>query len=133
MTGSILIVDDDPVQRRLLSAAVTKFGYEALLAEGGEAALSALEGRGGSSISAIVLDLSMPGMDGIAVLQALRDREIDIPVIVQTSQGSIDTVVLAMRNGAFDFVVKPASPERLRLAIANAFKVEAMEADARRT
>ena len=133
MAGSILIVDDDPVQRRLLQAAVTKFGYDALLAEGGEEALAALETSGGSAISAVVLDLAMPGIDGIGVLQAMREREIDIPVIVQTAQGGIDTVVSAMRNGAFDFVVKPASPERLRTAIANALKVEALEADARRT
>jgi len=133
MAGSILIVDDDPVQRRLLQAAVTKFGYDALLAEGGEEALAALETSGGTAISAVVLDLAMPGIDGIGVLQAMREREIDIPVIVQTAQGGIDTVVSAMRNGAFDFVVKPASPERLRTAISNALKVEALEADARRT
>ncbi len=130
MAGSILIVDDDPVQRRLLQAAVTKFGYEALLAEGGEAALDILEG--GETVSAVVLDLAMPGLDGIGVLSAMREREIDVPVIVQTAQGGIDTVVSAMRNGAFDFVVKPASPERLRTSIANALKVEALEADARR-
>ncbi len=133
MAGSILIVDDDPVQRRLLQAAVQKFGYEAVLADGGEPALAALETAGGGDISAIVLDLAMPGLDGIGVLKAMRERGIGIPVIVQTAQGGIDTVVSAMRNGAFDFVVKPASPERLRTAIANALKVEALEADARRT
>jgi DNA-binding NtrC family response regulator len=62
----------------------------------------------------------------------MREREIELPVIVQTAQGGIETVVSAMRAGAFDFVVKPASPERLRAAIGNALKVEAME-DARRT
>jgi DNA-binding NtrC family response regulator len=133
MAGSILIVDDDPVQRRLLQAAVTKFGHEALLAEGGEAALAALEGPASGTIAAVVLDLAMPSIDGIDVLKAMREREIGIPVIVQTAQGGIDTAVLAMRNGAFDFVVKPASPERLRTAIANALKVEALEADARRS
>lgn len=131
MAGSILIVDDDPVQRRLLHSAVSKFGYDALVADGGEAALAAMDGSSGGSISALILDLSMPGIDGIAVLQAMRQREIDIPVIVQTAQGGIETVVSAMRNGAFDFVVKPASPERLRTAIANALKVEALEANAR--
>src|SRR5690349_19733894 len=132
MAGSILIVDDDPVQRRLLQAALQKFGYETLLAEGGEAALAALETAAGGDIAAIVLDLAMPGLDGIGVLQAMRERGIAIPVVVQTAQGGIDTVVSAMRNGAVDFVVKPASPERLRTAIANALKVEALEADARR-
>jgi DNA-binding NtrC family response regulator len=132
MTGSILIVDDDPVQRRLMQATVTKYGHEALLADGGNAALALIEGPAGGRISAILLDLAMPDLDGIGVLQALRERGIDIPVIVLTAQGGLDTVVAAMRNGAFDFAVKPASPERLRTAIANALKVDALEADVRR-
>src|SRR5688572_28660850 len=133
MAGSILIVDDDPVQRRLLEAAIIKSGYGALSADSGEAGLAALEGSAGGAVAAIILDLVMPGLDGIGVLKAMRERDISIPVIVQTAQGGIDTVVSAMRNGAYDFVVKPASPERLRTAIANALKVEALEADARRT
>ena len=133
MAGSILIVDDDPVQRRLLEAAVTKFGYEAVIADSGEAALAALDARGGGDIAAIILDLVMPGLDGIGVLKAMRERDISIPVIVQTAQGGIETVVSAMRNGAFDFVVKPASPERLRIAIANALKVEALEVEVKRS
>ena len=133
MAVSILIVDDDPVQRRLLQAAVTRFGYEAVLAESGEAALAAFETHTGGDIAVIVLDLAMPGLDGIGVLKAMRERDISIPTIVQTAQGGIETVVSAMRNGAFDFVVKPASPERLRVSIANALKVEALEVEAKRS
>jgi DNA-binding NtrC family response regulator len=132
MTVPILIVDDDPVQRRLLEGAVTRFGHGAILADGGEAALKALDGPQGNDIGLVVLDLAMPGIDGLAVLKTMREREIALPVIVQTAQGGIETVVSAMRAGAFDFVVKPASPERLKAAIGNALKVEAME-DARRT
>ena len=132
MTAPILIVDDDPVQRRLLEGAVTKFGHDTILADGGEAALKALDGPRGGDIGAVILDLAMPDMDGLAVLGTMREREIALPVIVQTAQGGIETVVRAMRAGAFDFVVKPASPERLRTAIAAALKVEAME-DQRRT
>jgi DNA-binding NtrC family response regulator len=131
MAGSILIVDDDPVQRRLLEAAVTRFGYPAIVATGGEDALHVLETEA-ASISAIILDLVMPGLDGIGVLEAMRRRGISIPVIVQTAKGGIDTVVSAMREGAFDFVVKPASPDRLKAAIASALKVEALEVEARR-
>ena len=126
MTGPILIVDDDPVQRRLLQAAVTKSGYEAVLAEGGEEGLRLLDGN---DFSVVILDLVMPDLGGIEVLKRMRERGLFIPVIVQTSQGGIETVVTAMRNGAFDFVVKPASPERLQTAIANALKVEALEGE----
>lgn len=133
MAGPILIVDDDPVQRRLLEAAVTKFGYEAIAVDGGEAGLSALENPTRGDVSVVILDLMMPGMDGNEVLRAMRERGYEVPVIVQTAQGGIDTVVTAMRAGAFDFVVKPASPDRLQAAISSALKVEAAGAQNRRT
>jgi DNA-binding NtrC family response regulator len=90
-----------------------------------EAGLAALE-RHGHDITVVVLDLVMPGTDGHGVLQKMRERDIATPVIVQTAQGGIETVVNAMRHGAFDFVVKPASPERLNKAISDAMKVEAV-------
>lgn len=133
MTGSILIVDDDPVQRRLLEAAVTRFGHAASVVDGGAAALDALDGPGAGEVSLVILDLVMPGLDGIGVLKAMRERGINVPVIVQTAQGGIETVVSAMRHGAFDFVVKPASPDRLRASIADALKVEAVEGEVKRT
>ena len=133
MAVSILIVDDDPVQRRLVQAAVLRFGYDAVTADDGEAALVALETSAGGDIGVVILDLVMPGLDGLGVLEKMRERDISIPVIVQTAQGGIEIVVSAMRAGAFDFVVKPASPDRLRVAIANALKVEAREVEARRS
>ncbi|WP_054310813.1 sigma-54 dependent transcriptional regulator [Mesorhizobium sp. 1M-11] len=133
MTGSILIVDDDPVQRRLVEAAVGRFGHSALTAENGETGLAVMDGPDAREVSVVVLDLAMPGMDGIAVLQAMRERDIRIPVIVQTAQGGIETVVKAMRHGAFDFVVKPASPERLNAAITSALKVEEVEVAVKRS
>jgi DNA-binding NtrC family response regulator len=133
MTGSILIVDDDPVQRRLLEAAVTRFGYGAIVVDGGAAALEMLDGPKGRGVSVVILDLVMPGLDGIGVLKAMRARDITIPTIVQTAQGGIETVVSAMRHGAFDFVVKPASPDKLQASIGNALKVEAVEGEVKRS
>lgn len=133
MTGSILIVDDDPVQRRLLEAAVTRFGYTAVVVDGGAAALDILDGPSVREVSVVILDLVMPGLDGIGVLKAMRERDITVPAIVQTAQGGIETVVSAMRHGAFDFVVKPASPDRLQASISNALKVEAVEGEVKRT
>ncbi len=132
MAGCILIVDDDPVQRRLLEATVSRSGYEVIVVDRGEAALEAIDGPRGSDIAAIILDLMMPGMDGTAVLKELRHRDNTTPVIVQTAQGGIETVVRAMRAGAFDFVVKPVSPDRLMTAINNALKVEAVDSATRR-
>jgi len=129
---AILIVDDDPVQRRLLEGILAKAGHATMAAESGEAALAALEGPRGGEVAAVVLDLMMPGMGGLATLEAMRARGISAPAIVQTAQGGIDTVVSAMRHGAFDFVVKPVSPDKLQGAVAAALRVEALGAAPRR-
>ncbi len=132
MATSILIVDDDPVQRRLLEASVTKFGYESTVVEGGEAAAELLTSAGGDAIDLVILDLVMPDLDGMGVLERLRKAGRHLPVIVQTAHGGIDTVVSAMRAGAIDFIVKPLSPERLQVSIANALKLGALEGEIQR-
>ena len=125
--SQVLVVDDDPVQRRLLEAALTRLGHTPVCAESGAQALKILSSPDAASIRVILLDLVMPEMDGMAVLSALRTRQSTLPVVVQTSQGSIDTVVAAMREGASDFIVKPVSPERLRVCLGNALKMSALE------
>ena len=129
MSHSILIIDDDPIQRRLLQEAVSRLGYTAILATGGEEGLAKLSGLEAKRISLVILDLVMPDIDGMAVLERMAAQGFEHPVIVQTSKGGIDTVVNAMRAGAFDFVVKPASPERLQISIRNALKVNALEGE----
>jgi DNA-binding NtrC family response regulator len=132
MTATILIVDDDPVQRRLLAATVERFGYRGALAASGEEALALLTGSEGENIALVILDLIMPGLGGMAVLAKLREFDRGVPVIVQTAQGGIDTVVGAMRAGAVDFVVKPVSTERLQVSIENALKLGALEGELQR-
>ncbi|MCB1495293.1 MAG: sigma-54-dependent Fis family transcriptional regulator [Bauldia sp.] len=129
MSVSILVVDDDPVQRRLLSAAIERFGYRPVVVDGGREALARISGPDGDSLALIVLDLMMPDLDGMAVLARLREMDRQTPVIVQTAHGGIDTVVNAMRAGAADFVVKPVSPERLQVSIGNALKLGALEGE----
>ncbi|MFN0264658.1 sigma-54-dependent transcriptional regulator [Tepidamorphus sp. 3E244] len=120
MAETILIVDDDPVQRRILAGMVSKMGFEPVEADGGEAALSILAAPGGAQIRLVVLDLVMPDLDGMGVLERLAARAERPPVIVQTAHGGIDTVVSAMRAGAQDFIVKPVSPERFHVSVTNA-------------
>lgn len=131
MSAVILIVDDDPVQRRLLEALARRFGYGARTAEDGVGAIEALTAPG-AAYDLVFLDLAMPEMDGIAVLEKMRELGIQIPVIVQTANGSIDAVVAAMRAGATDFVVKPVGPERLQVTIRNALRTDALEGEVRR-
>ena len=125
MTARILIVDDDPVQRRLLDNMVRKFGHDPVLADGGEQATALL--AGGEHFDCIVLDLVMPDLDGLGVLARMRESGSTVPVIVQTAHGGIDNVVSVMRAGAVDFAVKPVSPERLQVSIANALEKSALE------
>jgi DNA-binding NtrC family response regulator len=127
MAEIILIVDDDPVQRRLVENMVRRFGYEAMTADGGEAAIGALFGAGAARIDGVILDLVMPDLDGLGVLARMREAGHNVPVIVQTAHGGIDNVISAMRAGAVDFIVKPASAERLQVSLRNALAASALE------
>ena len=129
MSERILIVDDDPVQRRLLENMVRRFGYEPLVAEGGDAAVALLTAADGAPIHAVVLDLVMPDLDGLGVLAKIREAEIPVPVIVQTVHGGIDNVVTAVRAGATDFVLKPVGVERLHVSLRNALATSALESE----
>ncbi len=106
-----------------------RMGYQVLPVETGAKALAAFDGPQGAAIALVILDLVMPDIDGMTVLITMRERGNLTPVIVQTAQGGIDTVISAMRAGAFDFVVKPVSPERLHVSIGNALKVQALEGE----
>ena len=129
---AVLIVDDDPVQRRLLESMVQKFGYEVVTAEGGDPAAALLTGPDGAGIDCVILDLVMPDLDGLGVLARLRRNAIAAPVIVQTAHGGIDNVVSAMRAGAVDFVVKPVGAERLQVSLRNALNTSALEGELNR-
>ena len=128
-SGRILIVDDDPIQRRLLQEAVTRFGYRAKTAEHGAEAVRIMTGAEGADIDLIIMDMVMPELDGIGALRKIRAERIAVPVIMQTAHGGIDTVVNAMSAGAQDFVVKPVAPERLEVSIRNLMKVSALEGE----
>src|SRR5882757_8279080 len=132
MAELVLIVDDDPVQRRLLENMASRFGYEVMIADGGDAAVAAFTGPDAARIDCMILDLVMPDLDGYGVLARMRDAGLCIPVIVQTAHGGIDTVVSAMRAGASDFVVKPVGAERLQVSLRNALSASALETEFQR-
>src|SRR6201998_2706581 len=132
MTALILIVDDDPIQRRLLEAMARRFGYDAECVESGEAALTRLEASDRPPINLLILDLVMPDLDGMGVLARMRQRDLAVPPIVQAAHGWTEVVTPAMRAGATDFVVKPVGAERLQVSIRNALRVDALEDEVRR-
>ncbi|HLX15388.1 MAG TPA: sigma-54 dependent transcriptional regulator [Bradyrhizobium sp.] len=132
MAATILIADDDAVQRRLVENMVQKCGYEALVVDSGDAAIALLTAADAPAIDAMVLDLVMPGLDGMGVLAKIRDAGLSVPVIVQTAHGGIDNVVSAMRAGAQDFVVKPVGIERLQVSLRNALNTSALKGELQR-
>jgi len=94
-------------------------GYEVALAENGEQALSVLE-QGKVQIDTIFCDIKMPGIDGIEVLEKIQDMELDVPVIMISGHGDIDTAVECIKKGAYDFIEKPLDLNRILITIRNA-------------
>jgi DNA-binding NtrC family response regulator len=131
MPSTVLIADDDPIQRRILTEMVRRFGYEPEAVEGGEQVMERLQ-QSERRVDVLILDLVMPDLDGMGVLTRMKERGIVLPTIVQTAHGSIEAVISAMRAGATDFVVKPVGAERLQVSIKNAVRVDALESELRR-
>lgn len=132
MNKTVLIVDDDPTQRRLLQAVVEKSGFSTLQASDGDAALDIVLGEDGTAVHVMLLDLVMPGRGGMETLEELAQKRPELPVIVLTGKGSIDAVVTAMKAGACDFVVKPAAPERIIVSIRNALEIKTLVGEVKR-
>lgn len=132
MFKTVLIVDDDPTQRRLLQAVVEKSGFSVLQAGDGDTAVSMVASREGTKIDVVLLDLVMPGRDGMDVLTEFAKSRPEMPVIVLTAKGSIEAVVSAMKTGARDFVVKPAAPERIIVSIRNALEMKTLSREVTR-
>ncbi|HHN66437.1 MAG TPA: sigma-54-dependent Fis family transcriptional regulator, partial [Thermopetrobacter sp.] len=115
-----------------LEETIRRFGYEVMTAENAIRGLEVLASPAGKRVRLIVLDLMLPEMDGLEFLEKLSIDRPEMPVIVQTAQGSIEMVVRAMRAGADDFVVKPVNPERLKVSIQNLLKVNALTEEVKR-
>lgn len=127
MAKTVLVVDDDPTQRRLLQAVLERDGYAVVHAVNGGEAIDRMTKGGGAEV--ILLDMIMPEMSGMECLAEMRSAGVTTPVIVLTANGGIDTVVKAMQAGAQDFFVKPVSPERLLIGVRNALQLTQLTAE----
>ncbi len=123
---SILIVDDEPGVRSALSGVLRDEGYTVDAAESGEACLERLATQ---VYDVVVLDVWLPGMDGLATLARMRERQIDAQVVIISGHGNVESAVRAIKNGAFDFVEKPLSLEKTVLVIRNALRQRRLEAE----
>jgi len=110
----ILIVDDELIVREALCNYLKEDGYGAVAVEGGEEALRKVEGE---DWNILFVDLKMPGMDGLEVLSRVKEIKPDLPVIIITAYATIDSAVQAMKNGAYDYIVKPFDPEAIALVV----------------
>ena len=125
---SILIVDDEPGVRSALGGVLRDEGYEVDAVDTGEACLERL---GRQAYDVVVLDIWMPGMDGLATLTRMRERQIDVQVVIISGHGNIESAVRAIKLGAFDFVEKPLSLEKTVLVVRNALRQRTLETENR--
>lgn len=127
MTETILIIEDDPVQRKVVAALLSKkLGYGVVMAASGKDAIERIQASNVGEISAVLLDIQMPEMDGFEVLQTIRKYRPDIPVIMLTGSDDTNVAVRAIKEGASDFIVKPPNPAHLDIALKNAIRLSAL-------
>jgi two-component system nitrogen regulation response regulator NtrX len=128
MKASVLIVDDEAGVRSALSGVLRDEGYQVEAVDSGE---TCLERVARNAYDVIVLDIWLPGLDGLATLERLRLRHVDAPVVMISGHGNIESAVRAIKMGAFDFVEKPVSLEKTVLVIGNAVRQRRLEAENR--
>ena len=124
----ILVVDNEAKMRRILELSLSNMGHEVLQASEGTEALALLERE---ACDLVLTDLRMPRMDGIELLKTLRDRGDEVPVIVLTAYGTIETAVRAMKLGAADYIIRPFEMEALERAVARVLEMQAVQRENR--
>jgi two-component system response regulator PilR (NtrC family) len=116
-SASILVVDDEEIMREILDALLTREGYQVRLASSGEEGLELARAQ---MFDAAIVDVMMPGLDGIATLQELRKLDDDLPVLMITAFASVETAITAMKLGAFDYITKPFKNDEVLIVVRNA-------------
>ena len=115
----VLIVDDEPNLRKILAAQLSRDGYDVLLAEDGEQGLSLLREH---HIDLVVTDLKMPKVDGMTLLREALAEQPELPIVMITAHGTVDTAVEALKLGAFDYLTKPFDKDEVRAIVGKALK-----------
>src|SRR5512139_373624 len=128
MPGRILFIDDDPAGREVALFNLRKAGYEVAAAPDGSEGLKAFAA---SPFDLVITDLKMPGVSGMEVLRSVRGRAPDVPVLVITAFGNVETAVAAMKEGAYDFIGKPFHRDQLLLAVSKALERRRLAAEVR--
>jgi two-component system nitrogen regulation response regulator NtrX len=123
---SILIVDDEPGVRSALGGVLRDEGYDVDAVDSGE---TCLERLGRQAYDVVLLDIWLPGMDGLATLARMRERQLDAQVVIISGHGNVESAVRAIKMGAFDFVEKPLSLEKTMLVVRNALRQSRLEAE----
>jgi two-component system nitrogen regulation response regulator NtrX len=126
--ASILVVDDEPGVRSSISGVLKDEGFDVDTAQTGE---ECLERANGAAYDVIVLDIWLPGLDGLTTLQRLRERQIDSQVVIISGHGNIESAVRAIKMGAYDFIEKPLSLEKTVLVVRNALRQRDLETENR--
>jgi two-component system NtrC family response regulator len=114
---TVLIVDDEKNYTRILGAVLEEEGFEILTANSGPEALEVLEG---SDVDLVLTDMKMPLMDGIQLLEKIKTRDSELPVIMMTAHGTVDKAVEAMQKGAYSYILKPFDNDRLIIYVRKA-------------
>jgi DNA-binding NtrC family response regulator len=121
---SILLIDDDPSLRRVIEYSLAENGYSVLPAASGEEGLALFQ-KG--PCDAVITDITMPGMSGLEVLVKVRQADLNVPVIIITAYGTVESAVSAMKQGAFDYITKPFNRDELRITLERALKMRRLE------
>ena len=128
-SARLLVIEDDEVLRQLLIEVLNDQGYEVGAAETGEAGLSLMER---DVYDVLLLDINLPGLDGMDVLRLTPARQPDVQIVIMTAFGTVDTAVEAMKQGAFDYINKPFSTDELLLTVSRALEEQELRREVAR-
>lgn len=126
---TVLVIDDDDSLRRVVEYNLHEDGYRVITAADGTMGLQAFQAQ---PVDLVLTDIRMPEMDGLELLTRLKAMQADLPVIILTAHGTIDSAVEAMKLGAYDYLTKPFNREQLKAAVRKAFEVAELTTENRR-